>query len=197
MSLSVSLHLFVYATATEFVYKRGCLFVGTRTHRPFFKCILFPVFPFLPLAPKVVANCAITDSFCYNRATTSFHQWRDITGRVYGIKFASTDDAIMFGDTVDGIVDSFDKHPMMANRQLDTVPPNNGTPLHQSDSEELISQHQIAPEQTSLSSAASASAAFTYHHQQSDKWTSKLTTTTTTQNLATQSTLTFFSSYFR
>ena len=59
---------------------------------------------------QVVANCAINESFCYNKATTTFHQWRDIIDdRVFGVKFANINDAQLFGETVDKIVDSSEK----------------------------------------------------------------------------------------
>ncbi|XP_027194300.2 uncharacterized protein LOC113789015 [Dermatophagoides pteronyssinus] len=58
----------------------------------------------------VVANCSINESFCYNKATTTFHQWRDIIDdKVYGVKFINMNDAQLFGETIDKIVDSSEK----------------------------------------------------------------------------------------
>ena len=44
-------------------------------------------------------NCALVKGMRYNRATETFHQWRD-TRQVYGLNFANVSDAVTFGDAV-------------------------------------------------------------------------------------------------
>ena len=44
-------------------------------------------------------NCALVKGMRYNRATETFHQWRD-TRQVYGLNFANVSDAVSFGDSV-------------------------------------------------------------------------------------------------
>ena len=48
---------------------------------------------------QVVINCALVKGMRYNRATATFHQWRD-TRQVYGLNFANGTDAITFGNAV-------------------------------------------------------------------------------------------------
>jgi len=48
---------------------------------------------------KVVINCAIIRGLRYNRATPTFHQWRD-NRQVYGLNFASKDDADNFAQAM-------------------------------------------------------------------------------------------------
>ena len=47
----------------------------------------------------MVINCALVKGMRYNRATETFHQWRD-TRQVYGLNFANVSDAVTFGDAV-------------------------------------------------------------------------------------------------
>ena len=44
-------------------------------------------------------NCAIVKNLKYNKATATFHQWRD-QRQVYGLNFQSPQDAESFSDTV-------------------------------------------------------------------------------------------------
>eukprot|EP00095_Tigriopus_kingsejongensis_P008599 maker-scaffold460_size165339-snap-gene-0.25 protein:Tk08599 transcript:maker-scaffold460_size165339-snap-gene-0.25-mRNA-1 annotation:"protein enabled isoform x2" len=44
---------------------------------------------------EVVINCAILKGLKYNKATSTFHQWRD-QKQVYGLNFSSKDDAEVF-----------------------------------------------------------------------------------------------------
>eukprot|EP00794_Sanderia_malayensis_P020284 gene20284-22270_t len=48
---------------------------------------------------EVVINCSILKNLKYNKATATFHQWRD-QRQVYGLNFQSADDATSFSDTV-------------------------------------------------------------------------------------------------
>jgi len=48
---------------------------------------------------QVVINCAIVKGLRYNRATPTFHQWRD-NRQVYGLNFASKDDADNFAQAM-------------------------------------------------------------------------------------------------
>lgn len=48
---------------------------------------------------QVVINCAIVRGLRYNRATPTFHQWRD-NRQVYGLNFASKDDADNFAQVM-------------------------------------------------------------------------------------------------
>jgi len=51
------------------------------------------------LVSQVVINCAIIRGLRYNRATPTFHQWRD-NRQVYGLNFASKDDADNFAQAM-------------------------------------------------------------------------------------------------
>jgi enabled len=48
---------------------------------------------------QVVINCAILKGMKYNQATPTFHQWRD-NRQVYGLNFASRDDAENFAQAM-------------------------------------------------------------------------------------------------
>jgi len=48
---------------------------------------------------QVVINCTIIRGLRYNRATPTFHQWRD-NRQVYGLNFASKDDADNFAQVM-------------------------------------------------------------------------------------------------
>uniref|UniRef100_A0A0B6ZNV9 WH1 domain-containing protein n=1 Tax=Arion vulgaris TaxID=1028688 RepID=A0A0B6ZNV9_9EUPU len=48
---------------------------------------------------EVVINCAILKGLKYNQATPTFHQWRD-SRQVYGLNFASRDDAESFSQAM-------------------------------------------------------------------------------------------------
>ena len=48
---------------------------------------------------QVIINCAIIKGLKYNRATPTFHQWRD-NRQVYGLNFASKDDADNFAQAM-------------------------------------------------------------------------------------------------
>ena len=47
----------------------------------------------------MVINCALARGLKYNEATPTFHQWRD-QRQVYGLNFASKEDAQVFGQAV-------------------------------------------------------------------------------------------------
>jgi len=53
---------------------------------------------------QVVINCAILRGLRYNRATPTFHQWRD-NRQVYGLNFASKDDADNFAQAMISVLD--------------------------------------------------------------------------------------------
>lgn len=57
---------------------------------------------------EVVINCALVKGMRYNRATGTFHQWRDVR-QVYGINFANGEDATQFGDAVQEALDGGSK----------------------------------------------------------------------------------------
>lgn len=83
-----------------------------------------------------MANCAIKESFCYNKATPSFHQWRDIIDeKVYGVKFANIDDAKSFGDIVEKTVHSLEKMVRLIEDQ--TIYTMTGSVLEQPSSNHL------------------------------------------------------------
>ena len=46
-------------------------------------------------------NCSIIPHLKYNRATPTFHQWRDGSRTVYGLNFSSPDDANEFAATME------------------------------------------------------------------------------------------------
>eukprot|EP00111_Clytia_hemisphaerica_P005118 TCONS_00014740-protein len=52
----------------------------------------------------VVLNCGIGKNLRYNKATPTFHQWRD-QRQVYGLNFQSADDAVVFSEAVMAAVD--------------------------------------------------------------------------------------------
>ena len=53
---------------------------------------------------EVVINCAIVRGLKYNQATPTFHQWRD-QKQVYGLNFASAEDAANFAAVSDSLTD--------------------------------------------------------------------------------------------
>ena len=48
-------------------------------------------------------NCAIVKNLKYNKATPTFHQWRD-QRQVFGLNFKSPQDASNFSDTVESAI---------------------------------------------------------------------------------------------
>ena len=56
-------------------------------------------------AHQVVINCAILKGLKYNEATPTFHQWRD-SRQVYGLNFASKEDAGNFSAAMRGALDA-------------------------------------------------------------------------------------------
>eukprot|EP00800_Vazella_pourtalesii_P001290 TRINITY_DN11114_c0_g1_i2.p1 TRINITY_DN11114_c0_g1~~TRINITY_DN11114_c0_g1_i2.p1 ORF type:complete len:486 (-),score=154.98 TRINITY_DN11114_c0_g1_i2:337-1794(-) len=66
---------------------------------------------------EVVINCALVKGMRYNRATETFHQWRD-TRQVYGLNFANVSDAVSFGDSVQEALEGDNK------RNSQTIPVN-------------------------------------------------------------------------
>lgn len=53
----------------------------------------------------MVINCAILKGLKYNEATPTFHQWRD-SRQVYGLNFASKDDASNFSAAMRGALEA-------------------------------------------------------------------------------------------
>ncbi|KAI6659056.1 putative homer protein-like 2 isoform X2 [Oopsacas minuta] len=85
---------------------------------------------------EVVINCALFKGMRYNRATDTFHQWRD-TRQVYGLNFANLNDAISFGDTVQEALDGSNKR-LSQNSISSSV---NGD-THQQDRQQLEKERQ-------------------------------------------------------
>ncbi|XP_057316985.1 vasodilator-stimulated phosphoprotein-like isoform X2 [Hydractinia symbiolongicarpus] len=54
---------------------------------------------------EVVINCVLGKTLKYNKATATFHQWRD-QRQVYGLNFSSADDATVFSEAVLGAVEN-------------------------------------------------------------------------------------------
>jgi len=52
---------------------------------------------------EIVLNCAIVKNLKYNKATPTFHQWRD-QRQVFGLNFKSPQDASRFSDTVESAI---------------------------------------------------------------------------------------------
>ncbi|CAK8680243.1 unnamed protein product [Clavelina lepadiformis] len=50
---------------------------------------------------EVVINCAVISQLKYNRATPTFHQWRDGVRTVYGLNFSTHDEANMFAGAME------------------------------------------------------------------------------------------------
>ncbi|XP_022249230.1 ena/VASP-like protein isoform X2 [Limulus polyphemus] len=58
---------------------------------------------------EVVINCAILKGLKYNKATPTFHQWRD-NRQVYGLNFSSKDDAYAFAQTMSKTLEVLDQN---------------------------------------------------------------------------------------
>jgi len=54
----------------------------------------------------VLLNSDVYKGLKYNQATPVFHQWRDNTRQVYGIKFNNQDDADEFAEAVRKVLDT-------------------------------------------------------------------------------------------
>jgi len=52
-----------------------------------------------------VINCAIIPQLKYNRATQTFHQWRDGARTVYGLNFSTPDEANEFALAMEKALD--------------------------------------------------------------------------------------------
>ncbi|XP_076359853.1 protein enabled homolog isoform X2 [Tachypleus tridentatus] len=61
-------------------------------HKTFFEVLHF-------VANGVVINCAIPKGLKYNKATATFHQWRD-NRQIYGLNFSSKEEADNFSLTM-------------------------------------------------------------------------------------------------
>ncbi|XP_046551841.1 protein enabled-like isoform X2 [Haliotis rubra] len=59
---------------------------------------------------EVVINCAILKGLKYNQATATFHQWRD-SRQVYGLNFASKEEAEHFAHAMMTALDTLNKQP--------------------------------------------------------------------------------------
>jgi len=54
---------------------------------------------------QVLLNSDVYKGLKYNQATPVFHQWRDYSRQVYGIKFNTQDDADHFAEVVRTVLD--------------------------------------------------------------------------------------------
>ena len=59
---------------------------------------------------QVVINCLLGKNLKYNKATATFHQWRD-QRQVYGLNFQSSEDAVVFSEGVLGAVENMNNPP--------------------------------------------------------------------------------------
>ena len=50
---------------------------------------------------QVVINCSIIPQMKYNKATPTFHQWRDGVRTVYGLNFSTPDEANHFAEAME------------------------------------------------------------------------------------------------
>jgi WH1 domain len=55
---------------------------------------------------EVILDSEIYKGLKYNKATPIFHQWRDISRQVFGLKFESSEDAEGFSNAVLSVLDS-------------------------------------------------------------------------------------------
>ena len=71
---------------------------------------------------KVILDSEIFKGLKYNKATPIFHQWRDYTRRVYGLKFESSEDADGFANAILAILDpaAFSKFGMLLDNCCDS-----------------------------------------------------------------------------
>ncbi|XP_076315385.1 uncharacterized protein LOC143227899 isoform X3 [Tachypleus tridentatus] len=79
---------------------------------------------------EVVINCAILKGLKYNKATPTFHQWRD-NRQVYGLNFSSKDDAYTFAQTM--------------SKTLEVLDQNNSTPPRPSQPPAVPQHYQQQP----------------------------------------------------
>jgi len=61
---------------------------------------------------QVLLNSDLYRGLKYNQATPVFHQWRDFSRQVYGIKFNNHDDADGFAEVVRTVLDSLQSMPV-------------------------------------------------------------------------------------
>lgn len=74
---------------------------------------------------EVVINCLLGKNLKYNKATPTFHQWRD-QRQVYGLNFQSPDDATVFSEGVLGAVENLN-NPRQEIPHQQSVAQYNGT----------------------------------------------------------------------
>ncbi|GAV00147.1 hypothetical protein RvY_11035 [Ramazzottius varieornatus] len=76
---------------------------------------------------EVVINCAIPKGLKYHAATPTFHQWRD-QRQVYGLNFASAEDALVFASSMAQAVEMLNSsNPSMTSASTSISTPSNGT----------------------------------------------------------------------
>ncbi|XP_067938439.1 vasodilator-stimulated phosphoprotein-like isoform X1 [Watersipora subatra] len=95
---------------------------------------------------EVVINCSVLKGLKYNEATPTFHQWRD-NRQVYGLNFASKDDAISFSAAMRGALEALSQAAsnMGQPRHPTSIPPPQQPP-QPSHSQPLYSQAQTKEE---------------------------------------------------
>jgi len=77
---------------------------------------------------EVVINCNIAKNLKYNKATATFHQWRD-QRQVYGLNFQTAEDAVNFSEAVLGAVEKL-LNPPDPPPAAPAAPPQNGYDGH-------------------------------------------------------------------
>ncbi|VDM27639.1 unnamed protein product [Hydatigera taeniaeformis] len=65
----------------------------------------FRIFNAFYFISKVVINCSIPRGLNYHKARPNFHQWRDTKQHVYGLSFASLDEAEAFAAAVEAALE--------------------------------------------------------------------------------------------
>jgi len=71
---------------------------------------------------EVVINCNIAKNLKYNKATATFHQWRD-QRQVYGLNFQTAEDAVNFSEAVLGAVEKLLNPPAQPAAGVPPPPP--------------------------------------------------------------------------
>jgi len=132
---------------------------------------------------ELVINCSIIKGLKYNKATLTFHQWRD-TKQVYGLNFSTKEDAENFANSMLKVLEILNSHnvPIMMNgnsnnqinQNLINQQQNQQQPVyaHLNETQQIIKQqYQAPPEYTEV----------VHSNNRSNGWSSSQLTTQLSQ----------------
>ncbi|KAM7542446.1 hypothetical protein Aperf_G00000016100 [Anoplocephala perfoliata] len=83
---------------------------------------------------EVVINCSIPRGLNYHKARPNFHQWRDAKQHVYGLSFASLDEAEAFAAAVDAALEQL---AALKRQQSNSQPPAESQTVKQQQQQQL------------------------------------------------------------